>query len=231
MSEILNIKVPDGSFSAYVARPKQEPAPAVVVLQEIFGVNTDMRQTADELAALGFIAICPDLFWRQVPNVQLSDKTDWDQAAKLYQAYDVNQGAVDIIAAVEWARTLPGATGQVGVVGFCLGGLMSYLTAARGKIDAAVSYYGGRTDEFLDEASNITAPMIMHFGEEDEYISQAAQQAIKAKMHGKPGVDIFSYPGCAHAFARHHGTKFDEAAAHLANGRTASFFKKHLGLA
>ena len=231
MSETLTIKVPDGTFSAYVARPSREPAPAIVVLQEIFGVNPDMRQTADELAALGFIAICPDLFWRQTPNVELSDKTDWDRAGKLYQAYDVDQGVTDIIAAVESARTLSGATGKVGVVGFCLGGLMTFLTAARGKVDAAVSYYGGRTEEFLAEAPNIAAPLIMHFGEEDEYISKDAQKAIKDKMIGMVAVEIFTYPGRSHAFARHHGTKYDEAAATLANARTASFFKKHLGIA
>ncbi|MFM0248252.1 dienelactone hydrolase family protein [Paraburkholderia sediminicola] len=231
MSETLSITVPDGTFSAYVVRPARQPAPAVVVLQEIFGVNPDMRQTADELAALGFIAICPDLFWRQAPNVQLSDKTDWDKAGKLYEAYDVNQGVPDIVATVQAARTLPNATGKVGVVGFCLGGLMTFLTAARSGVDAAAGYYGGRTEQFLSETPTVSAPMIMHFGTEDEYISRDAQKAIKDSVAGMPNMEIFTYQGSAHAFSRHNGTKYDAAAAALANGRTAGFFKTHLGLA
>ncbi|MFM0206561.1 dienelactone hydrolase family protein [Paraburkholderia sediminicola] len=231
MSEILSITVPDGTFSAYVAHPTQQPAPAIVVLQEIFGVNPDLRQTTDELAALGFIGICPDLFWRQAPNVQLSDKTDWDKAAKLYEAYDVNQGVQDIVATVQAARVLSGATGKVGVVGFCLGGLMTFLTAARSNVEAAACYYGGRTEQFLSEAPNVAAPLIMHFGTEDEYIASDAQRAIKDSVAGMPNVEIFTYQGSAHAFSRHNGTKYDATAAALANGRTASFFKTHLGLA
>jgi carboxymethylenebutenolidase len=228
MTDMLTIDTPDGSFSAYVARPSQLPAPVVVVLQEIFGVNPDMRQSADELAALGFIAVCPDLFWRQAPNIVLSDKTDWDRATKLYAAYDLSEGVTDIVAALAAARTLPGATGKVGLMGFCLGGLMTFLTAARGKVDAAVCYYGGNTEQHLAEAANVSAPMIMHIGEEDEYISKTALNAIKEAVREMKNVEIFTYPGCSHAFARHRGTKYDEAAATLANGRTADFFKKHL---
>jgi carboxymethylenebutenolidase len=231
MNETLSITTPDGTFSAYVARPAQQPAPAIVVLQEIFGVNPDMRQTADELAALGFIAICPDLFWRQAPNVQLSDKTDWDQAGKLYAGYDRSQGVDDIVATLNTARTLPGATGKVGVMGFCLGGLMTFLTTARSDVDAAVCYYGGETDKYLSEVPNVKAPLIMHIGEEDEYISKDATKAIKEATRENAQIEVFTYPGCSHAFARHRGTKYDGAAATLANGRTASFFAKHLGSA
>jgi carboxymethylenebutenolidase len=231
MTETIKINTPDGAFSAYVARPANLPAPAIVVLQEIFGVNSDMRESADELAAQGFIAICPDLFWRQTANVELSDKTDWDKAFKLYEGYDQDQGVTDIVAALNAARSLPGATGKVGLMGFCLGGLMTYLTSARDSVDAAVVYYGGSTEQHLSEVDNVKAPMIMHFGEEDEYISKDAQQAIKAAVDGKEGIEVFSYPGCAHAFARHRGEKYDGAAASLANGRTASFFKAQLGLA
>lgn len=228
MTDMLTIDTPDGSFSAYVTRPSQLPAPVVVVLQEIFGVNPDMRQSADELAALGFIAVCPDLFWRQAPNIVLSDKTDWDRASKLYAAYDLSEGVNDIVATLAAARTLPDATGKVGLMGFCLGGLMTFLTAARGKVDAAVCYYGGNTEQHLAEAENVSAPMIMHIGEEDEYISKTALNAIKEAVREKKNVEVFTYPGCSHAFARHRGTRYDEAAATLANGRTAGFFRKHL---
>jgi carboxymethylenebutenolidase len=231
MSEMLSINTPDGAFSAYVAQPASGPAPVIVVLQEIFGVNADMRQSADELAEKGFIAICPDLFWRQKPNVQLSDKTDWEPALKLYESYDIPVGVTDIVATMEFGRSLPGANGKVGLMGYCFGGLMTYLTAARENIDAGVSYYGGRTEQFLAEAANVTVPMIFHVGEEDEYISKDAQAAIKNAMKDKPLVEVFTYPHCAHAFARHRGEKYDAQAASLANGRTASFFKQHLSAA
>lgn len=230
MSTELTISTPDGSFSTYVAYPARLPAPAIIVLQEIFGVNPDMRQTADELAAQGFVAICPDLFWRQVRNVELSDKTDWDIGLKLYQAYDVTEGVADIVAAMHAARHQPYTTGKVGVMGFCLGGLMTYLTATRAGFDAGVWYYGGRTDEFLSEAGNITDPLLMHVGENDEYISPAAQRQIREALRTNPKVELHVYQGCAHAFARHRGTRYDEEAAFLANRRTADFFKLHLGL-
>lgn len=231
MHSDLTISTPDGSFSTYVAYPARMPAPAVIILQEIFGVNPDMRQTADELAAAGFVAICPDLFWRQKPNVELSDKTDWEIGLKLYQAYDLTQGVADIVATVHAARALPYTTGKVGVMGFCLGGLMTYLTAARAGVDAGVWYYGGRTEEFLAEAGNLTDPLLMHVGDNDEYISPAAQRAIQDAVKTKPHVDMHIYAGCSHAFARHRGSRFDGDAAILAHSRTVEFFRQHLGLA
>ncbi|GGC66370.1 dienelactone hydrolase family protein [Undibacterium terreum] len=228
METDLKIHTPDGSFSTYVAYPKSLPAPAVIILQEIFGVNPDMRQTADELAAEGFIAICPDLFWRQIPEVQLSDKTDWETGLKLYQAYDLTEGVADIVSTMHAARAMKNGTGKVGVMGFCLGGLMTYLTGARAGFDAGVWYYGGRTEEFLSEAGNLTDPLLMHVGSEDEYISKTAQSAIKEAVKDNSKVEMHIYEGCSHAFARHRGTKFDEDAAKIANARTAEFFKQHL---
>jgi carboxymethylenebutenolidase len=219
MSDMLSIDTPDGTFSAYIARPATVPAPAVVVLQEIFGVNPDMRQTADELAALGFIAICPDLFWRQVRNVVLSDKTDWEQGLALYQAYDLELGVRDITATLDAARALPESTGKVGLMGFCLGGLMTFLTAAKTDVDAAVAYYGGNTDQHLAEATTLSAPMIMHLGEEDEFISKEAREAIQEGLRDKANIEVYTYPGCYHAFSRHRGTHYDPAAASLANGQ------------
>lgn len=230
MSTDLTISTPAGSFATYVAYPATMPAPAVIILQEIFGVNPDMRQTADELAAAGFVAICPDLFWRQIPNVELSDKTDWEIGLKLYQAYDVTEGVADIVATMHAARALDYTTGKVGVMGFCLGGLMTYLTAARAGFDAGVWYYGGRTEEFLAEAGNLSDPLLMHVGENDEYISPAAQRAIKDAVQANPKVEMHIYEGCSHAFARHRGSKYDQDAAKIANARTIEFFKQQLGL-
>ena len=230
MKDRITIEGRDGAFGAYMARPKTLPAPAVVVLQEIFGVNMDMRETCDELAAQGFIAVCPDLFWRQEPGLDLNHWSDaeWKKGLALYAAYDRDKGVRDIVDTAHASGQLDGASGKVGVMGFCLGGLMTFLTAAREKIDAAVAYHGGETEKYLDEADKITAPMLMHLAEEDEFISKEAQTKIKAALSNKPNVEIYTYPGCNHAFARHTGTHYDAAAAGEANGRTWQFLHDHL---
>ena len=230
MKDRITIEGRDGAFGAYMARPKTLPAPAVVVLQEIFGVNMDMRETCDELAAQGFIAVCPDLFWRQEPGLDLNHWSDaeWKKGLALYAAYDRDKGVRDIVDTAHAAGQLDGASGKVGVMGFCLGGLMTFLTAAREKIDAAVAYHGGETEKYLDEADKITAPLLMHLAEEDEFISKEAQTKIKAALSNKPNVEIYSYPGCKHAFARHTGTHYNAAAAAKANGRTWQFLHDHL---
>ena len=230
MKDRITIEGRDGAFGAYMARPKTLPAPAVVVLQEIFGVNMDMRETCDELAAQGFIAVCPDLFWRQEPGLDLNHWSDaeWKKGLALYAAYDRDKGVRDIVDTAHAAGQLDGASGKVGVMGFCLGGLMTFLTAAREKIDAAVAYHGGETEKYLDEADKITAPMLMHLAEEDEFISKEAQTKIKAALSNKPNVEIYSYPGCKHAFARHTGTHYNAAAAAKANRRTWQFLHDHL---
>ncbi|MDM0015510.1 dienelactone hydrolase family protein [Variovorax sp. J22P168] len=224
----MSIATPDGNFAAYIARPRNSPAPVVVACQEIFGINADMRQTCDELAATGFIALCPDLFWRQEPGVELSHLNDWPRALALYKAFDLDAGVRDVASAVDAGRSLEGATGKVGVMGYCLGGLLTFLVAARSNVDAAVAYYGGRTEEFLAEAGAVKAPMLMHLGEEDEFISKPAQQAIASAFAGKPQVEVYRYAGCMHAFARHGGTHYDASAADLANGRTFDFLQSRL---
>jgi len=230
MSEYITVTTPDGSFSAYVARPKALPAPAIVVIQEIFGVNADLRDTCDELAAQGYLAVSPDLFWRMEPGVDMSDQSEaeWKKGFALYTAFDYDAGVADIVATMETARTLPGASGRVGLMGYCLGGLMTFITTARKGADASVVYYGGSTEKYLGEADNIKNPLLMHLGEEDEYISKDAQKAIIAALKDNPFAQVFTYPGCKHAFARHRGTHYDKDAAALANGRTADFFKSHL---
>jgi carboxymethylenebutenolidase len=228
MHRTLVIHTPDGSFSAYVAQPPALPAPVIVVLQEIFGVNPDIRQTADELATHGFLVVCPDLFWRQGANIELSDKTDWNQGLARYQAYDRDQGVADIAAVLHAARTVDGGNGKVGLMGFCLGGLMTYLTAVRVGVDAGAWYYGGSTDDYLAEAANLTDPFLMHVGAEDEFISSEAQKKIAAAVKNRSNVELNIYPGCSHAFSRHRGNKFDAEAAAMANLRTVAFFKAHL---
>ena len=230
MGNRITIQGRDGAFGAYVARPATLPAPAVVVLQELFGVNADIRETCDELAGQGYIAVAPDLFWRQEPGVDLNVRSqeDWDHGLRLYQAYDRDAGVKDIEDTIAAAARFPNGTGKVAVLGYCLGALMVFMVAARCKVDEGVWYHGGDTEKYLDEADGVTAPLLMHVAEEDEFISKEAQARIKTALGGKPNVTIHSYPGQHHAFSRHNGLHYDPASADLAHERTYGFLRRVL---
>src|ERR1700734_150375 len=230
MENHIIIESPDGTFRAYISRPAKLPAPAVVVLQELFGVNADIRATCDELAEQGFFAVAPDLFWRQEPGVDLSvtSEADWQHGLRLYQAYDRDTGVRDIRDTLDAVAKLPDCTGKIAVQGYCLGALMTFLTAVRCHVDAAVAYHGGDTEKYLGEVDNLSAPLLMHLGEDDEFISKAAQAQIKAALAAKANATVYSYPGQRHAFSRHNGMHYNAAAAALANGRTSEFLQRQL---
>src|ERR1700683_2334920 len=231
MGDRITIEGQDGAFNAYIARPKIMPAAAVVVLQELFGVNADIRKTCEELAEQGFVAVAPDLFWRQEPGVDLNvtSEADWQHGLRLYGAYDRDAGAKDVKDTVNAVRNLPECSGKVALLGYCLGALMVFLTAVRCHgVDAAVAYHGGDTEKYLGEAEGLNAPLLMHLAEEDEFISKAAQAEIKAALSKKPNATVFSYPGQSHAFSPHNGAHYNAPAAHLANSRTSEFLHQQL---
>jgi carboxymethylenebutenolidase len=231
MGERTTITTKDGAFSAYVARPSRSPAPAVVVIQEIFGVNQVMRDVTDGLAAQGYLAICPDLFWRIEPGIDITDHTpaEWKRAFELFNAFDVEAGVEDIAATIDHIRKDAGCEGKVGAVGYCLGGQLAFLTATRTDTDASVSYYGVGLENRVAEAEKLTQPLLMHIGEEDQFTPKAAQAVILAALKDHPCAEVYTYPGCDHAFAREGGEHYNAEAAKLANGRTLAFFKKNLG--
>lgn len=230
-AERLTIKTPDGEFSAYVARPAAATAPAVVVIQEIFGVNAVMREITDGLAGQGYLAICPDLFWRIEPGIDITDqsKEEWDKAFSLFNAFDADKGVEDLQATINAIRADPGCNGKVGSVGFCLGGKMAYLTATRTDVDAAVSYYGVGLDSLTGEAEKITRPVMLHIASEDGFVPKEAQAAIHAALDNHPLITIHDYEGRDHAFARVGGEHYDAADAEKAGQRTLAFFAEHLG--
>jgi carboxymethylenebutenolidase len=230
MNDRITINRHDGTFGAYIARPEALPAPAVVVLQELFGVNADIREKCDELAEQGFIAVAPDLFWRQEPGVDLSVRSepDWQHGLRLYQAYDRDAGVRDIKDTTDTVAKMPECTGKIAVLGYCLGALMTFLTAARHRVDAAVAYHGGDTEKYLGEVDGLHAALLMHLAAEDEFITKSAQAEIKTALASKRNVAVYSYPGQCHAFTRHNGAHFNAAAAALANGRTSEFLNQHL---
>lgn len=227
---VLLVPASDGRLEAYLARSAIPGRPAIVVLHEVFGVNADLRSTCDELAAEGFTAACPELFWRQERHVDLSIHTpaDWEKGLALYEEFDLNSGVLDVEATVAAVRDVYGTSGRVGVMGFCLGGLLTFLTAARTRIDAAVAFHGSRTEEFLGEVPDVDAPLQVHLAEEDEFMSKYAQLSIKAALASNPNSEVFSYRGCHHAFSRHEGANFDADAARLSRARTLKFFNRHL---
>jgi len=230
MKDRITIEGRDGAFGAYISRPKTLPAPAVVVLHEVFGVNADIRKTCDELAEQGFIAVAPDLFWRQEPGVDLSvtSEPDWQHGLRLYQVYDRDAGARDVKDTANAVSKLPGCIGKVAVLGYCLGGLMTFLTAARYGVGAAVVYHGGDTEKYLGEVDGLDAPLLMHLAEEDEFISKSAQAKIKTALAKKPNATVYSYPGQNHAFSRHGGAHYNAEAAALAHERTYAFLNRQL---
>jgi len=231
MSEVTIRAADGGSFSGYLATPKSGKGPGILVIQEIFGVNQVMRDITDGFAAQGYVALCPDLFWRQEPGIQLTDKTEaeWARAFQLYQGFDEAKGVNDLKASLAHLRGLPACTGKAGSVGYCLGGKLAYLMATRSDADCNVGYYGVGIDKALDEASKLTRPLMLHIAEKDEFCPPEAQAQIKAVLGKNPKVTIHSYPGVGHAFARPGGEHYDKAAAETANQRTAAFFKQHLG--
>ena len=212
------------SFAAYLTAPASGAGAGVVVLQEIFGVNHVMRDIADGLAENGYFAIVPDLFWRQEPGIQITDKTqeEWARAFELFQGFDVDLGIEDAIVALGHLRTVPGCSGKVGSVGYCLGGKLAYLMATRSDTDCAVGYYGVAIEAALDEAANIRNPFMLHIAENDQFVPPEAQAQVKEALGGNPLVTIHSYPGVDHAFARVGGEHYDQAAADLANQRAAA---------
>lgn len=231
MADWIEIKAHDGgAFKAYVERPSSGSGPVVICIQEIFGVNHAMRDIARHWADQGYIAVAPDLFWRQEPGVDITDKSEeeWKKAFSLFQGFDLENGIADLKSTIAHARNMEGATGKVGTVGFCLGGKLAYLLACRSDAECNVSYYGVGIEELLGEASAIKNPLMMHIAEEDGFVPKDAQAKIKAGLENVGPVDIYSYPGMDHAFARIGGVPYDEANANLANTRSLDAFRKTL---
>lgn len=230
MGETMTIPRAGSSFNAYVARPAAAKAPAVLVIQEIFGVNQVMRDITDSFAEAGYLAICPDLFWRIEPGIDITDQSeaDWKRAFELYNAFDIDKGVKDLGATIAHARADRGCSGPVGSVGFCLGGLLAFLTATRTDIDAAVSYYGVGIDQRIREADALVTPILLHIAEEDEFVTKAAQATIIEALRNRSLAEIFTYPGRNHAFARAGGAHYDAADAAHAQSRTLTFLRGQL---
>ncbi len=221
----------DGSFSAYAAEPGGQARGAVVVIQEIFGVNQGIRRKCDHMASLGYLALAPDLFWRLEPGVELDPDVpdEFQRALGLMQKFNQDQGIRDIEATIREARRRLPEGGKVGCVGYCLGGRLAFMTAARTDIDASVGYYGVGLDNILHEKHAIARPLMLHIAGADHFVPEEQQRKIHQGLDDHVRVTIHDYPGEDHGFAAEMGKRRSEEAARRADSRTEAFFAEHLG--
>ena len=228
----ITIQGPDGRFGAYMATPSSGSGPGIVVIQEIFGVNQVMRDLCDGYAAQGYIAVCPDLFWRIEPGVQLTDQSEdeWNKAFEFMNKFlpELEKGQADLVATMEFIRGQAGCTGKAGCVGYCLGGSMAYSMACSSDSDACVGYYPVQIDDYLPYAEHIKKPAMFHIAEKDGFCPPESQAKIAETFAKNNNITLHQYAGVDHAFARLGGGNYDQAAADLANGRTVELFKSAL---
>jgi len=227
----LTVRVDEGTFTAHVALPSAQSAPGVLLIQEIFGVNADMRSIAQSYAKRGYLAVVPDLFWRFAPGIELDPEIESDRttALDLYGKFDQDIAVGDLKSTLRALRDLPTCSGKAGCVGFCLGGTLAYLMATRSDSDVNIGYYGVGIERALGEVSSITNPLMLHIAKADAYVPAAAQNAIRKALAGHRLATAHSYPGCGHAFGRVGSAHYDKHASELADRRTADFLLKHLG--
>ncbi|MEQ5839385.1 dienelactone hydrolase family protein [Paraburkholderia acidicola] len=219
-----------GHFSAYMAKPAQGSGPGLVLLQEIFGINAYMKAMADRYAEEGYVVLVPDLFWRMKPGVVLGyGDTDLAQALDYNARLDLPLAVTDIAATIDALRTRPEHAGKVGTIGYCLGGKLAMLAAARTDVDCAVSYYGVGLEAFVDEVASIRCPMVFHFAGEDAHCPAHVRETVQTALATKPQIEQYVYPGCGHAFATPEREHFDKPATMMAYSRTLALLRKVLG--
>jgi carboxymethylenebutenolidase len=224
-----SIEAGDGrTFAAYCARPEQEPAPGILLFQEIFGINDNIRALCERLAGEGYLVLAPDMFWRIEPRFERKDESGMQDAFAMVQQFDLDAAVGDIQAAHAHLRSLPGCNGKVGATGFCLGGGLAFLAATQSKVDAAVPYYGSAINDLLDQVDDLECPTMFHYGDRDPFIPKEKVDEVEQAVAGRPGVELHRYDA-GHAFSNWDApSMYDEAAATRAWERTVAFFDANL---
>jgi carboxymethylenebutenolidase len=229
-----NTQIPtlDGNdkLPAYVVKPEGTPRGAIIVVQEVFGVEKGIRRKCEDWASKNYLAVAPDVFWRQKPGVELDADVpeEFQQAIELMMNHDMDLGIQDIEAVIHWIRRDQGVA-KVGLVGFCMGGKIAYMAATRTDIDASVGYYGVGIDQMLNESHAIAKPLMLHVPTADGFVPPDAQKAMHEGLDSNAHVTIHDYDGLDHGFAAEIGERRNEEAAQLADKRTTDFFARHVG--
>lgn len=229
--EWISIATSDGAdFKGYLSLPESGSGPGLIVLQEIFGVNRHIRDVADYFAEEGYVTLAPDMFWRIEPGIELGySDADREKAFAVRQRFDEDRGAEDIRAAINILRAREEVSGGVGAIGFCLGGKLAYLAAARAGADLAISYYGVGIEHNLDELADITCPMVLHFAGEDRHVPAEAVARIEAAAIDRDDIEIYSYPGAEHGFNCDQRPSYDRPTAIMAHSRSIALLRRVLG--
>ncbi len=220
----------DGKIPALVMRPEFAPRGAIIVIQEIFGINPGIQQKCADWAAAGYLVVAPDVFWRQQAGLSFNpdNPSEFQQAIGFMMKHDFDAGIRDVEAVIRWIRREAGVA-KVGLVGYCMGGKVAYQTAARTDIDASVGYYGVGIDQMLGESGAIANPLMLHIPTADGFVPADAQAAMHAGLGGNNHVTLHDYAGLDHGFADTFGARRDEVGAKLADERTAAFFGEFVG--
>ncbi len=221
----------EGRFDAWLAEPAGTPKGAIVVIQEIFGVNPGIRAKCDHWASLGYLGLAPDLFWRIQEGVVLDPDVpeQFQEALGLMQKLDQDKAIADIEACIRAARSRLPEGGKVGAVGYCLGGRLAFMTATRTDVDASVGYYGVGLEGLMGEKHAIARPLMLHIAGADHFVTPDKQLLIHEELDDHPRVTLHDYPGEDHGFAAEMGNRRSDQAAQLADGRTEAFFREHIG--
>lgn len=231
MSEMITTHVSDGYFDGYLAVPKSGEGPGILLVQEIFGVNSHIKKMADKLAEEGFVVLAPDLFWRLQPHAIFGyEGQDKEKAFALMQKFDEKQGLHDLKAASGVLRYHPACTGRMASMGFCLGGKLAFRLAAHTNLNCAVSYYPGGIDACLDEANSIKCKTILHFGVEDQLIPESVREKVKAELSQYKNFTVYEYENVGHGFNCDERASYNKDAADLAYKRSLEVLKSELGL-
>ncbi|MBP7860835.1 dienelactone hydrolase family protein [bacterium] len=231
MSEMITTHVSDGYFDGYLAIPKSGEGPSILLIQEIFGVNSHIKKFADKLADEGFVVLAPDLFWRLQPQANFGyEGADKEKAFALMQKFDEQQGLQDLKAASGVLRYHPACTGRMASFGFCLGGKLAFRLAAHTNLNCAISYYPGGIDAHLDEANSIKCKTLLHFGKEDQLIPESVREKVKDELQKYKNFTIYEYENVGHGFNCDERESYNQEAAELAYKRSLEVLKSELGL-
>jgi len=221
----IELLAPDGGrFDAYLSLPAAPKGPGILLLQEVFGVNRHIRGVADQYALDGFVVLAPDVFWRHDPRLQLDySQAEMERGLALKARLDLAATVRDLAAAVQALRARPECGGRVASLGYCMGGLLSYLCAAQGLVDAAICYYAGGIQGQLQQAPRIACPIQMHFAGRDRFIASQTVDAVRGALEANADATVHVYPDADHGFNCWDRGAYEPRAAVLAHGRSLQF--------